>query len=202
MTTSKLNFASTLFLSLVICCSLPAQNQYDQYSDYNTYDDYNSNSGGYDQYNSNSYDTNSGYNSSSSSYYDQNHPLVGVSDKVVSNMQQLKNTRFMKEYVAMQIEIEETITMVKSNQQLYSPEDISQIKIAYRTTATEFNRVLNELKKGLLQGKYKAKNSVYTHQNLERKLQVLTRFYEINFKNPIAEIVQGGEGIADVEQQY
>ena len=108
----------------------------------------------------------------------------------------------MKEYVAMQIEIEETITMVKSNQQLYSPEDISQIKIAYRTTATEFNRVLNELKKGLLQGKYKAKNSVYTHQNLERKLQVLTRFYEINFKNPIAEIVQGGEGIADVEQQY
>ncbi len=176
----------SVFLLLVMYFSLSAQNdQYGQYEDYNSYNEYDPN---------NPYDQNNSYNNSASSNY--SHPLAGVSEKVVSNMQQLKNTRFMQEYVAMQIEIEETIKLVKSNQHLYSSEDISQIRIAYRTTATEFNKVLSGLKKDLLNGKYKSKDLASFNQSLEQKLFRLTRFYQTNFKEPIEVIMtQGGDEV-------
>ncbi|MGB1242727.1 MAG: hypothetical protein ACPG49_09405 [Chitinophagales bacterium] len=164
MKPSKLNIATVIFVFFTLTLSLQAQN------------------GQYDEYNQNS-----SYGNTSNI----NNNLAGVSEKVVSSMEELKNTHFMKEYMGMQIEIEETIKMVKSNAHLYNPEGISQIKIAYRKTAMEFNRVLEDLKKNLLKGKYKANKSVYSHQNLERKLLLLTRFYQTNFKEPIAAIVQG-----------
>ncbi|MGB0930473.1 MAG: hypothetical protein ACPGVB_06845, partial [Chitinophagales bacterium] len=135
MKSSKLNIAAVIFVFFALTLSLQAQNgQYDEY------------------------DQNNSYGNTSNI----NNNLAGVSEKVVSSMEELKNTHFMKEYIGMQIEIEETIKMVKSNAHLYNSEDISQIKITYRKTAMEFNRVLEELKKNLLQGKYKAKKSVYS----------------------------------------
>jgi len=120
----------------------------------------------------------------------QEHSTIGVSAKEELKMAQLKNSKFMQGYATMQIEIEETIKLVKSNEHLYSPQDIYQIKIAYRTTAQEFNRVLNELKRDLLKGKYKAKNSVYFNRDLEHKHYFLTKFYQTNFKKPLEVIME------------
>ena len=131
------------------------------------------------------------YASSDSYANNYSNANVGPSQKVVNKMQELKNTYFMQAYKRMQIEIEETIKMVKSNEHLYSSEDVYQIKVAYRTTALEFNRVLTELKKDLAKGKYRAKNSVYFHRDLERKHRALTQFYQTHFKNPIEGIMQG-----------
>ncbi|MGB1242323.1 MAG: hypothetical protein ACPG49_07370 [Chitinophagales bacterium] len=119
------------------------------------------------------------------------HSVVRVSTKVVSKMEQLKSSKFMQSYRTMQIEIEETIKMVKSNEHLYDSQDIYEIKVAYRITANEFNKVLGELKRDLLKGKYKTKNSVYFNRNLEQQHHLLTKFYQTNFKKPIAVILEG-----------
>lgn len=116
---------------------------------------------------------------------------VRVSAKVVSKMEQLKNSKFMQDYRRMQIEIEETIKMVKSNEHLYDSQDIYEIRLAYRITAKEFNKVLSQLKSDLLKGKYRTKNSVYFNRNLEQQHYMLTNFYQTNFKRIIDAIMEG-----------
>ncbi len=132
-------------------------------------------------------------NNSNSQYSSYNHTTTtpSVSPRILKMMQQLKNTRFMYNYTTLQIEIEETIALIKANQQLYTPEDIQQIKIAYRITGNEFNRVLNEIKRDLLRGKYKAKNIAALDLQLERKNLLIKRLYNKSFKNPIDLIMQG-----------
>lgn len=135
-----------------------------------------------------------GYENNSNSQYNSYNDATttpSISPRILKMMQQLKNTRFMYNYTTLQIEIEETIALVKSNQYLYAPEDIQQIKIAYRITANEFNRVLSEIKRGVLNGKYKAKNVSALNLQLERKNILLKHFYNKNFKTPIDLILQG-----------
>lgn len=111
--------------------------------------------------------------------------------KIDEALQAFLDTDFMKKYKEIRLESESLVSTFKAHTAEFSPEDIAEVKKAYIRTADQFNALMLEIKKDLLDKqkiKYIKKYPDLYSASMELRLRDLQDEYTQTFERSVAEV--------------
>ncbi len=91
----------------------------------------------------------------------------------------LDSTEFVQKYKSYQDEVEKTVGDFKAISSDFSKEDVREVQYAYRTTRDNFNKIIETIKKDLLD----KKNRNFMKGNPDRYTQFVASELELAYKN-------------------
>ncbi|MEM6316907.1 MAG: hypothetical protein AAF960_04515 [Bacteroidota bacterium] len=106
-------------------------------------------------------------------------------------LNKLLHTPFMEKFMDMRVAAESSVRSFKTQQEMYSPRDISRVQVAYDRTAEKFNFVLRGIKEDLMDKKKLKYIERYPDdyaKELELDMYKLSDFYANNYQQVLADV--------------
>ncbi len=110
--------------------------------------------------------------------------------KVEGPLNEFVNTDFMRKFLDMRIEAENTVRRFKKQAPDLDPEPVRKVQTGYEQTAVRFNSLLENIKNDFLDKKKLKFISQYPEdyiKGLEHDLDELSEFYAVQFQQPLAD---------------
>ncbi len=111
--------------------------------------------------------------------------------KVDEALNQFLDTKFMKKYIEMRNEAEQTVLNFKQQASLYPPADVKTVEQGYARTQREFDKILLDIKQDLTDRKKRKFIEEFPEMyanNMSSQLDDLNDFYAENFQQPLRDV--------------